>query len=629
MGNLWRFMRKQGGPSLAISALIHSLALAGLAMYKFSVYVAPDNVAVETVIADERSQQQFDQDLSLDTRVSTNLSVQAGGMVTTSIGSAATQAVGQSKIAASEVMKGPALSVATIGDISIPGVGTLGMDLGEGEVKGETGARVEGYGAAMGRVTQELFRLMRKDPVTVVWLFDASISLRDDRTEISANFNKIYEELKIAQSEAKARNMKYSPLDTMICSFGTDVKKLMPEPSGDIPAIQKAIAAVADDDSGKENTFAAVIKTIDEYGAKSSRANRKLIIIVVTDETGDDGELLEDAVAKAGKFKVPVYFMGREAIFGYPYASIRWVDPATGLPHWPQVKRGPETEFPECLQYDGLTGRWDSASSGFGPYEQVRLAKESGGIFFMLSGEEKDLVGRDAQGSRKFDDLAMKEYEPLLVSRRQYETERGKSEFRRTIWQVIVALNPHLDQELMLRRHHWAMERDEFLKQKQTNFSRCLRSLTKLNEGIRILEKVEKLRAKETQPRWRAAYDLARAQLLSYRVRQFQYLLALNKHERENPSPKDPKSNEWNITNTQAMLAPTDEEVKASKVDMKELEAQKAQAIALYDEVIKSHPGTPWARRAQQEKSWGFGFVLTDNFWDPKYNTVKANVPKF
>jgi len=629
MGNFWTFVRRQGGPSLFISALIHSFALAALAFYKFSISVAPDNVAVETVIADERSQQQFDQDLSLDTRVSTNLSVQAGGMVTTSIGSAATQAVGQSKIAASEVMKGPALSVATIGDISIPGVGTLGMDLGEGEVKGETGARVEGYGAAMGRVTQELFRMMRKDPVTVVWLFDASISLRDDRAEISANFNKIYEELKIAQSEAKAKNMKYSPLDTMICSFGADIKKLLPEPTGDVAAIQKAIAAVADDDSGKENTFGSIIKTIDEYGARTSRSNRKLIIIVVTDETGDDDTLVEDAVAKADKFKVPVYFMGREAIFGYPYASILWIDPATGLPHWPRVDRGPETEFPECLQYDGLAGRWDSASSGFGPYAQVRLAKESGGIFFMLSGEEKNLVGRDAQGSRKFDDLAMKEYEPQLMARRQYEAQRTKSEFRRTIWQVIVALNPHLDNELSLRRLHWSMDRAEFTKQKQTNFSRCLRSLAKLNEGIRLLEKVEKLRTKETQPRWRAAYDLAHAQLLSYRVRQFQYLLTLNKHERENPSPKDPKSNEWNITNTKEMLVPTDEEVKVSKVDMKELESQKAKAIALYDQVIKNHPGTPWARRAQQEKGWGFGFTLTDRFWDPKYNTVKVNIPKF
>ncbi|WP_437230272.1 vWA domain-containing protein [Planctomicrobium sp. SH661] len=628
---MWTFVRNQGGPSLAISALIHSVALAALAFYKFSTYVAPESVAVETVIADERSQQQFDQDLSIDTRVSTSLSTQSGGMVTTSIGSAATQAVGQAKIASSEVMKGPALSVATIGDISIPGVGELGMDLGEGEVKGETGARVEGYGAAMGRMTQELFRVMRKEPVTVVWLFDASISLRDDRKEISANFNKIYEELRIAQTEAKSRNMKVSPLDTMICSFGADVKKLLPGPTGDIAAIQKAIASVSDDESGKENTYAAIIKTLDEYGPGTSREKRKLILIVVTDETGDDDNLLEDAVAKSEKFKSPVYFMGREAIFGYPYAHVLWVDPATGLPHWPRVDRGPETEFPECLQYDGLGGRWDSASSGFGPYGQVRLAKESGGIFFMLSGEEKDLVGRDAQGNRKYDDLAMKEYEPLLVSRRQYETQRGKSEFRKTIWQVIVALNPHLDGELNLRRDHWSMDKAEFLKQKQTNFSRCLRALAKLNEGIRILEKVEPLRAKETEPRWRAAYDLAYAQLLCYRVRQFQYLLTLNLHERENPNPSNPKSNVWNLHNVQEMLAPSEEEVKASKVDMAELEKQKAKALELYDEVIKNHPGTPWARRAEQEKGWGFGFRLADHFHDPRYydGTAKVEVPKF
>src|SRR5690606_34352675 len=160
---------------------------------------------------------------------------------------------------------------------------------------------------------------------------------------------------------------------------------------------------------------------------------------------------------------------GREAIFGYPYAYVRWRDPESGFTHWLQVDRGPETAFPECLQYDGLQPRWDSASSGFGPYAQVRLAKESGGIFFLLSSHEADLVGRASRDPRRFADLAMKEYEPLLLPRREYEQTRNRSEFRKTIWQVIVAINPHLDSDLILRREHFSTDPSEFNQQRLEN----------------------------------------------------------------------------------------------------------------------------------------------------------------
>jgi len=630
---MWSFFKGGNASAMATSAAIHALALVAFSFYKFTAHIiSPENVVVETVLADERAQQEFDQDLSLDTRVSDSLSMQSGGMVSTGIGSMAgsgTASMAQAKIGESEVIKGVSeLRVVTIGDIAIPGVGEMGMDLGEGQVKGEGGARVEGYGAAMSRVTQELTRMMRKEPVIALWMFDASNSLKDDRVEIKQNLDKIYKELNIAQNEAKTRNMKYSSLETMICSFGGEIKELLPGPTSDLAAIQKAIESVADDDSGKELTFAAISKLIDKFGPMAKRSNRKLAVIVVTDESGEDDIQIEETLSKSEKYSAPIYFMGREAIFGYPYAHLRWVNPKDGLEYWIRVDRGPETAFPECLQYDGLHGRWDSASSGFGPYGQVRLAKESGGIFFMLASEEKDLIGRDARGPRKFDDLAMKEYEPTLTPRREYEIERNKSEFRSTIWKVIVALNPHLDKELNLRREHWSPDSVEFAKERDLNFSRCLRSLVKLNEGIRALEKIEKLRDKESEPRWRAAYDLAIAQLMSYRVRQFQYLLLLDSHLKSNPKFKDAKSNEWNVYNTQTLLEPTPEQIRASKVDMKELQAQKDKAVALYNAVIKNHPGTPWARRAEQEKGWGFGFKMGERFWDPKRYDTK-DVPKF
>lgn len=624
---------KNAAPIL-ISVVVHVALLGAMAFYKLKLSDDPEVVAVETLIADERAQQEFEQDLTTDMKVSDNLSMQSGGMVTTNLGAAAAQPVAQTKIEASEALQDPEITVTTIADISIPGLGELAVDLGEGEVSGEVGARVEGYGAAMHRITQELVRMMKKEPVIAVWLFDASNSLKDDREEIRDNFDKIYAELNIAKEQATTKKMRHAALETMICSFGGDIKKLLPKPTDELDAIRKAIDNVKEDESGVENTFASIGKVVDEFSSSAARSDRKLVIIVVSDESGDDESILEEVIAKTERAQSPVYFLGREAIFGYPYARVRWIDPEPpNLHHWIRVDRGPETGFPECLQYDGFGGRWDSASSGFGPYGQVRLAKKSGGIFFLLNSEEKNLIGSQARQQRKFDDLAMKEYEPLLLARRDYEASRNKSDFRKTIWQVIVALNPHsgFDTQLNIRREHYPMAPDEFAQEAKAQFEKTVRAMAKIHEGIRRLESVKKLRDEEREPRWRAAYDLAYAQLLSYRVRQFQLLLALDKHVKDQPKPKDPKANEWNVRHVGQMLKPDEQQVKATKVDMEELEKQQQLAIQMYNNVIKEHPGTPWAQRAQAEKGWGFGIAFTERFWDPKYNDPKyqARIPKF
>ncbi len=619
---------------ILISVVVHVALLGAMAFYKLQLNNDQDAVAVETVIADDRSQQEFEQDLTTDMQVSENLSVQSGGMVTTNLGSAASQPVSQTKIEASEAIQDPDITVTSIADISIPGLGELAVDLGEGEVSGEVGARVEGYGAAMHRITQELIRMMKKEPVIAVWLFDASNSLKDDREEIRDNFDKIYAELDIVKQQATTRKMRHAALETMIISYGDKITPLLKNPTGELKDIQKAIDNIKEDESGKENTFTSISKVIDQYSSTAARSKRKLVIIVLTDETGDDEGMLEEVIAKSERSRSPVYFLGREAIFGYPHTQFRWRHPDPPHLHfWIRVDRGPETAFPECLQYDGFHRRWDSASSGFGPYGQVRLAKKSGGIFFLLDSKEKNLSGRLSLSKRKFDDLAMKEYEPLLLARRDYEASRNKSDFRKTIWQVIVALNPHAkyDTELNLRREHYPLGPEEFQEEAGKQFGKTVRAMNKIQEGIKRLEKIKPLRAKEREPRWRAAYDLAYAQLLSYRVRQFQLLLAFDNHAKNPPKPKDPKANEWNVRNIPKMLPPDEKQVKATKIDMAELESQRKLAIQMYDKVIKEHPNSPWAERAQAEKNWGFGIDFTDRFWNPKYADAKyrQKVPKF
>jgi hypothetical protein len=575
------------------------------------------------VFNEERVQEQFSQDVDYDTTVSQTLSISGGGgVVTGHIGAAAGAPIAAGRVAAVQAIADPKVRMPTIGDIGgVAGAfGDLQTDLGEGQISGEVGARVEGYGAAMHRLTQEIVRMMREQPVLAVWLFDASYSIKDDREEIRDNFNKIYDELDLANRQATQKNERFEALETMICSFGAKVEHLTPRPTSDLAQIKSAIDQIKEDASGQELTFGAIGGLIDQFGSAANRSRRKLAIIVVTDESGEDEDRLEDVVSKAKQYRTPVYVLGREAIFGFKIARQVWIDPETKLPTWPQIERGPESAYPECLQYEGFGDRsWEAASSGFGPYAQVRLVRESGGIFFMLSRDETELVGWGARTQRKFDDIAMKEYEPQLTDRREYLKQVQSSPFRKTVSEVIAALDPKQDPELVLRRDGYPMDIQAFRRDGQAQFDKTLRAMQVLKEAVERLERVRPERDREQSQRWRAAYDLIYAECLSYRVRQFQLLLALDQHVVQNPKPKDPKANHWDVRHIPELLEPTEQQVKATKVDLAELESERKKALEWYQYVIDQHPETPWALRARQEMNWGFGISFVEDFWDPRY----------
>ena len=91
----------------------------------------------------------------------------------------------------------------------------------------------------------------------------------------------------------------------------------MREPSGDLAKIKNAIESISQDEAGKENVFSGVISVLDQYADACLKTKRKLVVIVVSDESGDDDEQLEVAVMKSREGRAPVYFLGRESVFGY------------------------------------------------------------------------------------------------------------------------------------------------------------------------------------------------------------------------------------------------------------------------------------------------------------------------
>lgn len=612
------------------SLIVHAVILMAMGMIHHHLTDAQPEVAIETIFDDERDQAEFEQVLETNMEVSETLSVSPGGMVSTNVGASTAPAISSQKIETSESLKEPEIKISA-GEITAPGEDILGEDLGAGEVTGEVGAVVDGYGTAMSRISKELIRIMREEKIMVVWLFDESGSMKDDQKEIRNNFNKIYGELGLAAKQESKTRARDQTLLTNILSYGATVHVHTPKPTTDLKEVQDAITKIPQDESGLENMCQTVTATIDKYAVMARKSDRKLCIVLVTDESGDDGAGVEEVITRAKRAKAPIYILGRESVFGYPYARQIWYDEKYKLPFWIQINRGPETAFPEALQYDGLHGRWDTFSAGFGPYEQVRIARETGGIFFVLPGKEDKLAGPGKDDARQFRFQDMKEYQPLLLSRREYDASRSASKFRTAIWKVIVTLNPHLDKQLNVKEQYYPFKKKEFYETGSKEVPKAIRAMGLLQKAVDILESIKPLRAQEKSSRWRAAYDLALAQCLAYRVRLFQYCLAMDQHVKNMPAAKKKDSNVWNVRRGKKMLPPDPEQVKLTKVSVEQLDQQLKKAEVQYKFVMKEHPGTPWAQRAGFELNQGFGMSFVEGFRSPLYDSKRKEikVPKF
>ncbi|HID22832.1 MAG TPA: VWA domain-containing protein, partial [Planctomycetaceae bacterium] len=436
-------IRTENISAFVTSVLIHALLLTALGMIRYSLVSEQPELVLETTFDEDELpiQEEFFQELDPNTEIAQTANLMPGGELSTELASLKEPAIEEDKLASADSLAEPDIRV-NLSDAALPGDSLLVEDLGAEEVAGETGAVVEGYGPALSRLTQELLRLMRKNKLLVAWLFDESFSMKADQKAISQQFHKVYEELRIQQQRDKSLKKGDDVLLTAILGFGDGLHTLTKQPTSDLREIRAAIDRIGIDETGKENMCRAVVSVIDEYARMAGRQKRRLVIVIVTDESPSDESYLENAITRAKQTRTPVYVLGRESMFGYPYAFFHWTDPKYGLDHHVRINRGPETAFSECLQYNGTWERTRSFPSGFGPYSQMRLARETGGIFFILPGDNLKLLGYEKHPPPKFDALAMKEYQPQLLSRKEYAERRRRSKFRSTIWSVIVTLNP-------------------------------------------------------------------------------------------------------------------------------------------------------------------------------------------
>jgi len=501
--------------------------------------------------------------------------------------------------------------------IGIPGAESLIDAVPKGEVKGDPRAIVENYAQAFDAITQELMWMLDKGPVLVMWCFDQSESMKDDQREIRERIANVYNQLGIVG------NNNSDSLLTSITSYGKGFAVHTPKPTSDREEIVNAIDAVPIDPSGDEMMCQAVGATITTNRRFATRG-RQMALILVTDESGDrdnNDRYLEAAIAEAKSSNCKIYVLGREAVFGYPYAYIRWIHPQTGGHHWLQIDRGPETGFPEQLQTEGFRRRHDAFSSGFGPYEQTRMARETNGVFFMLPSVETNLVHAH---KHRYELEAMRPFRPDLSARIEVLAQRDKQPLRALIWKVISDLNPYnpAAQKIVELQLDFPITGPEFVRAARINQEKAITLLRYMAEAQKALEKGKYLRDQEPDPRWQANYDLIYAQLIAYQARIYEYGAGLEDFIR-NPKTAPPMKGTARLVNWDVGVTKT--------IRTKESEPYIQKASELLAATALEFPGTPWAVRADYELKRGYGVDLHPDYHQPlrAFTGTPIPVPKF
>ena len=498
-------------------------------------------------------------------------------------------------------------------------------------VKGSVGTAATGASGAVDRITQEIIRSLEERKTLVVWMFDESASLLRQRQEIHSRFDKIYRELDRLAASGNKSFAKHEdrPLLTEVYGFGRELHKLTKDPTEDVKTIKAAIEKIRTDKSGIENVFSSIIAVTGKYESyrrinpATGDRKRNVMVIVVSDEAGDDNVRLDDCIKECNKNQIPVYVVGVPAPFGRKDTLVKWVDPDPNYdqtPQWAVVSQGPESVLPERIQleYGSDVGDLEMIDSGFGPFDLTRLCYETGGIYFAVHPNRRsnravrrmETEAYSAYIRHFFDPEVMRRYKPDYVSRKTYIARVKQNKARQSLVEAANYTSTGVLKPPVLR----------FPKLNEATFVREVTSAQqyaafvepKLESLYEILKQGEKDRELETSRRWKVGYDLAMGRVLAAKLRANAYndMLAMAKLKLKF---KNEKNNTW-------LLRPDDAITTGSAAEKL---AKKAKQYL--NRVVKEHPDTPWAMLAQRELQTPIGYRWEEDFTEPPQPRTRAN----
>lgn len=495
---------------------------------------------------------------------------------------------------------------------------------------------------AVDRIANQIHDALEVRKSLVVWLFDASASNEEQRGEVISRFETLYRSLADVTGDASA-DADGAPLVSAVAAYGSQVEFLTEEPTADTAALLTAAQNIETQPGQMENTFAALNATIEKYMAFGPRRGRAMTVVLVSDEAGEDQHFSDQVAATLKKYAIRLHVIGTSALFGAEESEAASLEgggdgkPGAGV----YVRRGPESRELEWidLDYPGGAAYGNSNRPGnelsIGPYTLTRLCRESGGDYFALHQGMGAYSGSPMSGGGGGGDGGAGMYNDLLAN--NYWTAGGGSSLTAPTGGGMtygsVSVDPNFIQKYQPRYMSEA-EYQQLVKSNRaiaalikaaqlpraevlggglvTTFSigeneaalvnllaGAQRPAARVKPGILLyyntLRDGEADRAKLTDPRWQAGFDLAlgRAMAAFARVEGYVTMVATrNAAKFENEG-----STTW-------VLMPANELKVSSQLDRV---SQKAQEYLRG--VIENHPRTPWAQAAAKELSTPVGWT--------------------
>jgi hypothetical protein len=467
-------------------------------------------------------------------------------------------------------------------------------------VKGSRGVGTTGAAGAVDHLTAEIEASLARGPTVVCWVFDRSVSLSAQRDQIADRMGRVFEQLGEIRAVAARPD-----LENMVVAFGEGVSIVTKHPTDDVHEVVKAIRSIPVDDSGVEMTFLAIRKTAEM--AKQFRqgaGGRNVMIVVFTDEVGNDAGTVDETSKLCQGLGFPVYVVGVPAPFGMAKVQMKYVefDPTYSQgEQWVEIEQGPETLYPEVVRVRSGRLADDAIDSGYGPYALSRLCAETGGIYFRVHANSAARGRVTNEGTAPlssrlryfFDPEVMRQYQPDYASPQKLAKEITANRAKRAL---VEAAGMYEVPQMVLPETIFPRKSDGEFVALLGEAQEAAASLQPKIDALYAMLKTglpdrERLREK----RWQAGYDLALGRVLAAKVRTDAYNKTLAK-AKQGLKFQNPKSDTW-------ILEPSLE------VDVDSATGKLAeQANALLEGVLRQHPGTPWALLAAEELRMPLGY---------------------
>ena len=472
-------------------------------------------------------------------------------------------------------------------------------------VQGTTGEGIIQLDAALDRVTWEIAANLKERKVLIVWLIDASGSLIEQRKAVTKRMRRIYGELQALETAGQIPNLD-QPILSAVVSFGLKTTFLTQNPTPHVDDIVASLEKAPIDDSGVENVFGAVKQVIDKWQSFRINQGRRILIMTITDEAGDDyGQNLNLSITMLNRLGGKAYVIGPPAVFGKRQGFIPYLAPEDGKTYQIPVDIGPESAMAENVQlpfwFNGP--QYEYLSSGLGPYALARLVHETGGAYFMTNMTTS--AGLAATGS--YGAHTMKLFTPdyKFGTPEEYMRSLNKHPLRQAVFnagQLSLKYKAQGTPNLEMR-----VNPGNFLQVLATSQQTVAVSTAMIDNILTAFSpKLEQEYAKETSLRWRMAYNLCYGRLLAQRLRCYEYNSALAQLKLLGGQDIATKSNHWifrpdtNINYAAGMKKPKD------------------LAETLLKRCIAEAPGTPWAILAARELQYPFGIKVIEQYEKPE-----------